>query len=299
MKVFLYEHATCFGDVPESIAVEGLAMYQALYRGLAKFGEVRSVYAKENFLSIFERGVSECDAFIIVAPENNLTLFNLTKIAERYAFNLGSSSKAIKITSDKWRLYKKIKRKVNIPKTSKKPLDCKYVVKPRISCGGVDISLNSEIKKGYIAQEFIEGKPISVSVAVGDEIIPLSINEQIIENFEYFGGVVPAKICELEIPEILDEAIGAVEAIRGLYGYVGVDLILAEQPYVIELNARLTTPAIVFEYVYGITAGEIVWRNAFDRIEPLQAKNTCIFKKSCEGEIIAKVGEKCLSMAKL
>ncbi|MCS7121194.1 MAG: ATP-grasp domain-containing protein [Archaeoglobaceae archaeon] len=308
IKVFLYEHGTCGTEIPESIAVEGLAMFKSLYFGLRKFCKVlcfvRNRFSFLNLpvadISCFESFVESCDAFLIVAPENDYTLLNLTKKAEKYKkINLGSSSKALEITSDKWRLYKRLKRKVNVPRTSKKILDVEYLVKPRVSCGGSGIKLYGEIKDGYIAQEFIKGLNLSVSLAVCDEIFPLSVNEQVLVNFEYFGGVVPALVNEVVRSEVLEEALKAVEAVKGLHGYVGVDLVYSDQPYVVEINARPTTSAVAFEEVYGVSVGEIVYRNEFDLLEPLLPKKVCMLRKDCSGKIIAKIDSNCISLSEL
>lgn len=308
MKIFLYEHGTCGEEIPDSIAVEGLAMFKSLYNGLKRYCEVLCfVREKFSFLnspvenfSAFENYVERCDAFLIVAPENNYTLLNLTKIAERYGkINLGSSSKAIAITSDKWKLYKKLKSKVNTPKTSKKVLDFDYLVKPRVSCGGSEIKFLGEVKKGFIAQEFIKGLNLSVSLAVGEEISILSINEQILKNFEYYGGIIPALINGTVRKEVVEEAVRAVESIKGLHGYVGVDLVYSDQPYIIEVNARLTTSAVAFEEVYGISAGEIVYRNEFLSLEPLKPKKVCVLKKDCCGKIVAQLNSNCISIMEL
>ncbi|MEM4524109.1 MAG: ATP-grasp domain-containing protein, partial [Archaeoglobaceae archaeon] len=189
---------------------------------------------------------------------DDFTLLRLTRIAEKYCENLGSSSKAIEVTSDKWKLYKKLKGKIPMPKTSKKELDVKFIVKPRVSCGGEGIKFSNTVPENYIAQEYIEGKNLSASVIVGEEIRVVSINEQILENFRYKGAIVPARVEEGEALEICEVAINAVESIKGLKGYVGVDLVYSDQPYVVEVNARITTPVVAFERAYGISVADML-----------------------------------------
>jgi hypothetical protein len=201
---------------------------------------------------------------VIIAPEDDDLLLELTEIAERRAVNLGSRAEGIKIASNKWETYKRLKNKVNLPLTSKKPLEPPFLIKREKSCGGEGIRVVNEevdsIETGYIAQEIVQGKALSVSLIAGDSIEVLSINEQIINNFAYSGAVIPAKIDEEEVTE---SAIKAVECIRGLHGYVGVDVVLAEEPYIIEINARLTTPSIAFEKVYGINLSKLIYDNTF------------------------------------
>lgn len=267
MKLFLFEFATCGDEVPEQIAVEGVAMFDTLLRGFSKHFEILG-FVREKFKNYFklpegrieemERYLEKADSFLIVAPEDNYTLLRLTSKAEKYCKNLGSSSKAIAITSDKWKLYKKLKRKVLVPKTSKKGLEDRFLIKPRVSCGGEGIRFSSEVPKGYIAQEFIKGENLSVSLILAEDIRAVSVNEQLIENFRYVGAVVPARISDEKAVEICEVATDAVEAIKGLNGYVGVDIVYSDQPYVIEVNARITTPCIAFKRAYGMNVADMI-----------------------------------------
>lgn len=303
MKLFLFEFATCGGIVGDSVAVEGLAMFKTLYSGFRKHCEVCS-FVREDFsylglpvgrMEEIENWLENCDSFLIVAPEDDFLLLNLTRKAEKYAENLGSSSKAIEVTSDKWRLYKKIKRRAMVPKTSKKPLKEKFIVKPRVSCAGEGIEFSEEVKDGFIAQEFIPGVPLSVSLLVGDEIEAVSVNEQILENFRYKGAVVPARIDYRTALEVCNEAIAAAEAVNGLRGYVGVDLIYADQPYVIEINARITTPVIAFENAYGVNVADMILG---DFEFPEEFRRQKIEKGNFE-EFFAKVGSVALRVCDL
>jgi len=276
MKLFLFEFATCGEKIDDSIAVEGLAMFKSLYTGFKRIFEINS-FVREEFqkdfqlpygdLSKIAEYAENSDLFLIVAPEDDDTLFRLTKLCEKFCFNLGSSSKAIQIVADKWRLYKKLKGKVNMPKTSKKVLESKFVIKPRKSCGGEGIQFSDYVPNDYIAQEYIEGKNLSVSIIAGDCPEVVSINEQILNGFKYSGAVIPARIEGDVAFEVAEEALKAVECIRGLRGYVGVDIVYSNIPYVIEINARLTTPSIAFEQVYQISSAEMIYKGLFENLE--------------------------------
>lgn len=267
MRLFLFEFATCGDEVPEQIAVEGVAMFKTLLTGFSKYFEVLS-FVRSEFKDYFdlpegkldeiESYLEKADSFLIVAPEDNYTLLNLTKKAEKYCENLGSSSKAIAVTSDKWRLYKKLRRKVLMPKTSKKELGDRFLIKPRVSCGGEGIRFSSEIPEGYIAQEFVEGDNLSVSLIVDNDIRAVSVNEQLIKDFRYYGAIVPARIPTEKAVEVCELAMDAVEAIKGLNGYVGVDIVYSDQPYVIEVNARITTPCVAFERAYDVNVADMI-----------------------------------------
>ncbi len=269
MKVFLFEFATCLGGLPAEIAVEGLGMFKSLYEGFVEFCDVVSFIGLDGvgFDVItfdcddkFVCHLEKSDFALVIAPETDWNLLKLTKIVEeREVPNLGSSSEAIAITSDKWTLYQKLKGKVEMPKTSLKPIDPPFIIKPRVSCGGEGIRIADNVPDGYIAQEFIKGIDLSVSLIVGDSVEVLSINRQIIESFRYKGAIVPFDFRE----DVVETALKAVESIKGLFGYVGVDVILSndEEVFVVDINARITTPSILFRDVYGINLAKLLIKN--------------------------------------
>lgn len=242
-------------------------MFKSAFDGFRNYFDITG-FVRPEFAHLFplpadsldsvERYLEESDVFLIVAPEDEFLLYNLTKKAEKYAENLGSSSRAIAITSDKWELYKKLKGKVQVPETSLGELGCKFLVKPRTGCAGEGVRFSDAVPEGYIAQEFIEGMNLSVSLAVGDDIRCLSVNEQLLDGFRYVGAVVPARISEEVRKEVVKEAITAAECINGLNGYVGVDVVYSDQPYIIEINARLTTPVVAFSKAYGVSVADFL-----------------------------------------
>ncbi len=113
-------------------------------------------------------------------------------------------------------------------------------------------------------QEYIEGIPLSVSLVVGEEAKVISLNEQILDGFEYAGARVPAptgrKNSESVVEEVVSEAVEAVTSLK-LFGYCGVDVIYGDRAYVVDVNARLTTPAVAFKAAYGINLGKVILKN--------------------------------------
>jgi|Deesub1362B_J571_1020462.scaffolds.fasta_scaffold00157_2 hypothetical protein len=275
MSVFLFEFATCAEDLPEHIAVEGLAMFKSLYSGFIQFTEVNS-FLNRKYVHLFSfdpsndwnqdfaEYVEKCDYSLIIAPEDDRLLHDLTQKAEKASKNLGSSSKAIEVTMDKWRMYKELKGKVMVPETSKNPLDGEYIVKPRVSCGGENIRFGGDVEDGFIAQRYVNGQHLSVSLIVGDDIHVLSVNQQILEDFRYTGAIVPAGIAQDAMKTVAEEAVRAVECIKGLFGYVGVDVVLSdEQPYIIEINARATTPCVAIPLTCDSNLAELIYLNFY------------------------------------
>jgi hypothetical protein len=276
-KVFLYEYATCgsLHEVPAAMAIEGLGMFKALLRGfeaccrvntfidpsLALFpGYPRAGYSPEAF----EERLAESDYALLIAPESSFELYRLTKTLEKSGCsNLGSSSRAVRATTDKYETYKKIRHlspRTEVFKGST-GLSFPLVAKPRDGVSGEGIFLVSgeddlaKVPRGYLLQEYVEGMAMSAGFLVGDEIKLLSINTQELRNFSYYGSRLPVEGIN---PEPLFRAL---EKIRGLHGYVGVDFVLGEELKVIEINPRPTTPIVAFHRAYGINLAELLLRN--------------------------------------
>ncbi len=122
------------------------------------------------------------------------------------------------------------------------------VVKPRKGAGGVGCRLVEDRadlawEEGLLIQEFVKGRPASVSViGNGEEARAVAINEQIIgarfagaECFRYSGNITPL---EPNYPGLADAAEEIVAGLR-LTGSNGVDFLLAEDgPVVVEVNPR-------------------------------------------------------------
>lgn len=156
----------------------------------------------------------------------------------------------------------------------------KLIIKPLIGvdCENIVIIENIEdltldldkiFKPGsrVIVQEYIEGTDISVSLlSDGEKAIPISLNQQYVELKDdkgtYLGGKIPYESkYEQEAFEI---ATKAVEAIDGLKGFVGVDLIInADEKdiysvYLLEINSRFTTPYVGLKEIADFNIGKSI-----------------------------------------
>ena len=305
MNIFLFEYATCgaFRELEPSITVEGLAMFKTLLEGFnspenhiqvstfidkridAFQGYPRIESGTQN--DLFSKYLDDSDLFLGIAPESDFELYNMTKEAERHStVNLGSSSKAVKITSDKYETYKKLK-KIRRPKTEvfnvKTSLDFPVVAKPRTGVSGEGIFLiknetdliSARNLNNYLLQEYIKGKPCSASLLIGDEPKILSINTQEIDGFAYKGAKIPAKI-PLK-PGDYEPLYQAAEKIKGLFGYIGIDFVYEDSGdiSIIEINARPTTPIIAFKDVYGFNISKLIIDNYYkENIPGFTAKRT-------------------------
>ncbi|MDR2966548.1 MAG: ATP-grasp domain-containing protein [Methanobacteriaceae archaeon] len=117
------------------------------------------------------------------------------------------------------------------------------------------------IGSSFLIQEFIEGDVISVSLISDGEIaIPISLNKQNIalnhDNFTYLGGELPY---ELPLKEKAFEiAKKSVESIEGIKGFVGVDLIINDDVYFLEINSRFTTPYVGIKKIANFNVGKSI-----------------------------------------
>ncbi len=117
------------------------------------------------------------------------------------------------------------------------------ILKPEIGGGGEDVRLSDRCEKGYILQRFIDGIPCSASVLSNRrEAKAIAVNKMIVgdsrfnaSGFKYCGNVTPFKTeLEKKLRKIAEELALAFE----LEGNIGVDFILSDKPYVLEINPR-------------------------------------------------------------
>ncbi|MEN4017511.1 MAG: ATP-grasp domain-containing protein [Methanobacterium sp.] len=244
------------------------------------------VWIKGDLMNWLNENIESYDACLLIAPEEDFILYKITELIEKKNVEvIGSSLEAVKVCSDKYLMYEALKKRVKIIETEKVFFDeldyytssfnnAKKIVKPAdgVSCSGISIVKSlEEVKKAagsmqtnlpyFILQDFVEGVSTSVSLlSNGEEAIPLSLNLQNIEFGDncvnYGGGEVPFEH-EMSF-EAKRLAKHAVESIKGLKGYVGVDVILGDAVYIVEINSRITTPYVALKDVVNFNLGEAI-----------------------------------------
>jgi predicted ATP-grasp superfamily ATP-dependent carboligase len=168
------------------------------------------------------------------------------------------------------------------------------ITKPTYGSGGSGVRLVdseggvlSELKKRgeILVQEYIKGLNASVSVlSTGEVERAISLNEQIIgfkefnvdEPFGYCGNIVPLQ------HELRSESFDISERICsefGLVGTNGIDLVLADEPYVIEVNPRFQDTQECIERVYNINMVDLHIR-ALDGILPDLRRGKSVWAKA-------------------
>jgi hypothetical protein len=211
----------------------------------------------------FRAAAAAADYALVIAPEFDGILEARCRWAvDAGAALLGPSPAAVALTADKLALARHLEL-AGVPTPETIPAERAlpdfpppYVLKLRHGAGSqemmvftgspraADIILAAAEIGEMILQPLIVGLPASVSFLIGPRrthVLPPA--EQFVSvagNFHYLGGQAP-------LPSPLAEravrvARRAIDAVDGLSGYVGVDVVLGDTgDRVIEINPRLTT----------------------------------------------------------
>ena len=261
------------------------------------------------------------DAVYVIAPETGQTLQSLVQLVEHTGkVSLNCEARAIQKVADKTVLYETLKKNglptpnmvalnvdgglAEIKQTIRSKFSYPLVLKPTdgVSCGGLsivkeDTQLAKAIKKiktsstgkHFIVQEFIDGEAASVSVlCAGGKALAISLNRQNVKvagaeaASSYEGGAVP-----FDHPlnqEAFKAAEKVVESFPGLKGYVGVDLVLAEdKPFIVDVNPRLTTSYIGLCRVAGFNVAQAMVNAVMKNELPVkQANNGFVYFSKVE-----------------
>jgi hypothetical protein len=256
MKVLLAEYTTVHDPV---LAPEGAAMLAVLKQSFLHCGYDVVVPAGSDFGTDIERLAPACDMGLVIAPDHLIAHY--TQILEQHTHNLGCGFITAALCANKVQV-EKILRLHAIPVPGGAP-GGRRVIKPVKGCGAQGVRLSDgPTGKDEFSQEYIEGEHFSVSIVasrvVGDACLyfsgkpplVLAVNRQYIDidtdgRFRYLGGETPAHPKrEAEITEVAVKAAGVL----GCQGYCGVDMVVADKVYVVDVNPRITTSLV------GITA---------------------------------------------
>lgn len=275
MKILLAEYAVGAGI--EEFMLEGKAMLQTLVRSFVKCGNevmypsrgIKLEAGKAVMTTGFEGTLTQlsrkCDAALVIAPDE--ILGDLTEIIEKNTQNLGCPSDSIRLCADKLECTLALSHaNIPVPETiGEGEYEGDFVLKPRFGCAseGIHRKNKGKLEAGFIATQFIEGEHLSVSLITGKTQLPLTVNKQLIEtreNFSYKGGIVPYH-CERN-EEIIDVA-KKTASVLGCRGYAGVDIVLGDRPYVIDVNPRPTSSIIGISRVMEAQIADLILRSRF------------------------------------
>jgi predicted ATP-grasp superfamily ATP-dependent carboligase len=250
MKALLAEYAMFHDPL---LAPEGEAMYRVIAASLERCGYQVVSPERGDFAEEIRRLAPGCDIGLVIAPDHLLAKY--TAVLERLTHNIGCGSMNIAVCANK-RQAGEILARHGIPVPPEGGAG-KKVIKPVTGCGSIGVRISEEApREGEFAQAYIEGEHLSVSLVgsrvvgnvcefySGDPPLVLAINRQIISTdevgaFRYTGGETPVRGHPRE-KEILDSAVRSLQVL-GCQGYCGVDIVLGDRAYVVDVNPRVTT----------------------------------------------------------
>lgn len=266
MKAFLAEYTVCNEPM---LAREGAAMLSVLRESFEASGYEVVSPEGPDFEGEIRRLAPECDLGLVIAPDH--LLFRFTHLLEQFTHNIGCGSMNAAVCANKRRTAGILaKHGIAVPEEIQSG---KKLIKPVTGCGSVGIRLSDEEPgEGEIGQRYIEGDHISVSL-VGSRVtgnvceyhtgrppLLLAVNRQKIavdENgtLHYLGGETPIHPEREE--EIVETATKAMNVL-GCQGYAGIDLIVADRIYVVDVNPRPTTSLVGIAAVMEEEIAEIL-----------------------------------------
>ena len=252
--------------------------------------------------TIFRELAGQSDYTLVIAPEFDDILATRCRWVEEVKGRLlGPGSAAVRLTGDKLTLAERFQGH-GIPTPPCKlfaaekftpafpfPLVCK----PRFGAGSLATFLVRDAQQlarcrdqaravgwegDMIVQPFVTGQAASVAFLIGPNqrlaLLPAAQNLSADGRFHYLGGTVP-------LPADLGQranrlAAQAINAVPGLRGYVGVDLVLGpaddgSQDCLIEINPRLTTSYIGLRRLAQANLAEVMLRQAKgESVPPLE-----------------------------
>ena len=312
MRLFICEFITGGGlqdkELPGKLVIEGNMMLEALLTDLLDMGITDIITTRDQRLDpvllpielvtiqggiyrTWESCMNDADAVLIIAPESDDILFNLTVMAERAdCYVLGSTSESVRSASSKIQtanlLYENniscietslLKDNI-IPET-----ESGWVIKPDDGVGAedcyfcigkkdLDRLIDSISIERFVIQKFIEGRPASLSmICYQGKAQLLACNKQI---FSFNPGISGGKgvLKELIVNGSMEQwalfntiAQKIAKADTGLLGYIGIDLIMTEtSTVVVEINPRITTSYAGLRQSLSLNPAELIlsiWQN--------------------------------------
>jgi len=265
MKVLLAEYSVFHDPV---LAPEGEAMLSVLRDSFTRCGyEVVSPEAGD-FAEELRRLAPGCDYGLVIAPD--VLLGRYTRIIEDLTHSIGCGSLNCALCANKIRSGQILAAHgIAVPPEQASGM---RVIKEVSGAGTVNMRLGDEEPgAGEFGQEFVDGEHLSVSLVgsryvgeaclyySGAEPLVLSLNAQEISIedgvFSFHGGT--TNIDHPARDAIIETAVRAA-TVLGCQGYAGVDVVVADQVYVVDVNPRPTSSIIGIAAVMDEEIGEIL-----------------------------------------
>jgi len=242
-----------------------------------------------TFQKHYQHAIQTSDYVLPIAPETDSALLQVQQsvLAESKRL-LGCLPMATMIATDKYRCYQTLsKAKLSTPKTilasewSLYNFDSQsgYIIKPRDGAGCEEtyyfndpkaltdwLNIQAGKLEQFIIQPYIVGTSISLSLLCSkQDVAVLAINQQHVtrhgNRFKFEGCTVNGvshTSFSIEQATLLAKTVD--DAIAGLQGFVGIDLILQQDnnAMIVDINPRLTTSYIGLHQSLGSNPAELL-----------------------------------------
>lgn len=251
--------------------------------------KISTVNDQASFQNAYHAAMKGADAILPIAPETDGILNNIQHdILNSNKQLLASQTEAMHVCSDKYQCHQRLLANgLSSPTTvkasewliNKFSSSSGFITKPRDGAGCMDtlfmadstlleawLMSSSHDLENTIIQPYVDGIAISLNVLSDkDGIQVLAINKQHIQrhdkNLSFIGstvnGVDPS-IFSLSHASSLASKIH--QAISGLWGFIGIDLIIHDSDAsIIDINPRLTTSYIGLKASLGINPAQLLF----------------------------------------
>ncbi len=302
--------------IPASLAREGDMMLQAAVKCFSScndaevmiFRDYRLPYKNHDIevvnlnpqakLSVeLDNIAQQVDAILVIAPESDGFLYSICKQLSNFdCAVLNCSLECIALTSDKYKTYTYFKNYSvpQIPTYKKDELNSiteKILIMKPVDGVGCEYTYIGESReqllkflklhpeKEFIFQPYIEGVSASISLMCWeDDFQILSVNEQIIEVDNEELTLNQCHVNAIDPGQFKEFVKQLVKNLRGLRGYVGVDvLVTGKEILLVEINPRLTTSFAGLHAALGVNTADALLKcfqnNKLHRIYPNQNKS--------------------------
>lgn len=272
MKVFLAELASLERGFPEEIVEQGEAMLRTLVAGVERAGHDAVVPGGTDLAAAIREESGDCDYGLVIAPDEVLPRY--VELLRDRTEDLGPPPEFVETAADKLATLRALRGEVPTPSLDP---EGPAVLKPRRGSGSEGVRLSGEEPgEDEFATEPIEGLHASVVLIQGEAV---ALSEQLVERrgdtFVYGGNRVPLHHGLEE--EAFGAAERAVELLGGGEGIVGVDVVLSDAPFVIEVNPRPTVSVVPLDEVMRPGVTETLLELAEGGIPRVEVEGEAVF----------------------
>ncbi len=275
-KLILLEYFTSQSSIlknrDKEIFREALNLTNSIIRNFIKSRDIEKIYVIRNknlktieskkvktyftnpeisYTDILKRFKKKSEVIIIAPETNNLSSKIYSHVSQNHKV-LGPNISSLNTFSSKTKMLMKLRR-LNLPIVENYNLNLNYkgkiICKPDTSAGSENTFVinknNYEKKKGYLVQKFYNGKKGSfLMLCKNGKSKVICCNEQLLnlkkEKIQQVGCIMGGLEKYRNEIEILANKIS--KNFKGLFGIVGVDIVIENKKWlIIEINPRFTS----------------------------------------------------------